>query len=141
MNKQVLVKIGMIGLIGLFSIGCSKAPDVPDWWHKSDTKGYITGRGDQKPNKQDDLSEQNDFAMLAAQGDLARKVEARVQKLLSKEGDGGDAESTRSSSTKAATNKVLRSFKLLKSEYADDGRLFILLGVKRIDVDKIVDKK
>ena len=141
MKKKIFIKTSMICLIGLFSIGCSKAPDIPDWWNKSDTKGYITGRGDQKPNKQDDLSEQNDFAMLAAQGDLARKVESRVQKLLSKEGDGGDAEATKSSSTKAATDKLLRNFKLLKSEYVDDGRLFILLGVKRIDVDKIIDKK
>jgi len=141
MRSKKVVTIAMVGLFGIFTIGCSKAPDFPKWWNNTDTRGYTTGRGVEKPNKVDDLNAQNNNAMLRAQTDLAGKVESTLLRLLSEKGDGGQTEAIKDSHLKSGTKSLLRGFKILKSTYTDDGRLWIQVGVKTSDIEKIIDKK
>lgn len=130
----------MVGLFGMVTIGCSKAPNVPTWWNTTDTRGYITGRGVEKPNSMDNLNDQNDFAMANARSDLSGKMETKIISLLTKKGDGGKTEATKSTLLKSAIKGLVQRSKLLKSAYTDDGRLWIKLGVKISDVEKIIDE-
>jgi len=141
MKYKRLGTLVMMSALGVFITACSKAPDTPEWWHKVDTKGYVTGRGIAPMGKRKDLNHQNNQAMLYAQSDLAGKVEATVSRLAKEEDNDGETEALANVTLKAATIKLLQDFKLLKSEYSDDGNLFIQLGVKKTDIEKIINKK
>ena len=141
MKNKKIATVLIASLFGVLMMGCSKAPDMPDWWNKVDTKGYVTGRGVAPMGKRKDLNHQNNQAMLYAQADLAGKVESTVVRLAAEEDNDGETESLTNVTLKAATQKLLKNFKLLKSEYNDDGSLFIQLGVKKTDIKKIIDNK
>lgn len=133
MKNKKIVTIAMVGLIGIFTIGCSKAPALPKWF-MSEKVGYITGTGIAKMNKSDDLNFQKEEAMTKARVSLAKKIKAAVKAKdtsnHSKKEDGtieSDIEQLAVSITKVG----LKNAKVLNSEFMDDGRFFVRIGVKQ----------
>jgi len=133
MRSKKVVTIAMVGLFGIFTIGCSKAPDLPKWF-MSEKVGYITGTGIAKMNKSDDLNFQKEEALTKARVSLAKKIRAAVKAKdtsnHTKKADGS-IESDIEQLAAVMTKVGLKNAKTLNSEFMDDGRFFVRIGVKQ----------
>jgi len=131
-NRKIVTVAMMVGILGVFSIGCSKAPELPKWF-MSEKVGYITGTGIAKMNKSDDLNFQKEEAMTKARVSLAKKIKAAV---IAKDTsshtkkEDGTIESDIEQLAKTITKVGLKNAKTLNSEFMDDGRFFVRIGVK-----------
>lgn len=133
MKNKRIVTIAMVSVLGIFSTGCSKAPDVPKWF-MAEKVGYFTGTGIAKANKSNDLNFQKEEALTKARVELAKKlksaIKARDTNNQVKKDDGtieGDIEQLAESITKVG----LKNAQTLNSEFMDDGRIFVRIGVKK----------
>ena len=132
MKQKKIVIIAMLGLFGMVAIGCSKAPDVPKW-AMSERVGYFTGTGIAKANKSDDLAFQTREAMDKARVALAAKLKSAVRARSTnnqvKKADG-TIEGNIEQLAEIISKKGLENAKTLNSQFMDDGRLFVQIGVK-----------
>ena len=131
MKHKIMATI-VVGMVGLFTIGCSNAPDIPEWY-LSKKIGHIIGTGSAKPNKSNDLNFQKNEAMLNAREDLAKNIKAAVIAKDTKEaGKNADGEIKKDITfrTESITKVGISSAEVIHSKFMDDGTLFIQLGVK-----------
>ena len=132
-----------ISLVGIFSItGCggkiiSDKPQIPKWYLSAKV-GYITGTGSANPNEFD-LNAQKDEAMMNARGDLAKSLKAAViakdKKNISINKDGS-GEKNVELRTQIITKKGLANATVIRSEFMDNGTLFIQIGVEEDILDE-----
>ncbi|SFV54502.1 hypothetical protein MNB_SV-14-121 [hydrothermal vent metagenome] len=133
MRNRKIATVAMAGLLGIFTIGCSKAPDVPKWF-MAEKVGYITGTGVAKRNKSDDLNFQKEEALTKARVSLAKKIKAAVKaKDTSNHAkkEDGSIESDIEQLAETISKVGLKNAKTLNSEFMDDGRFFVRIGVKK----------
>ena len=133
MKNKKIVTVVILSLFGVLTTGCSDAPKVPKWF-MAEKVGYFTGTGIAKPNKSDDLNFQKEEAMTKARVSLAKKlvsaVKARDTSNQVKREDGtieGDIEQL----AETITKRGLKNARTLNTEFMDDGRIFVRIGVKQ----------
>ena len=133
MRNKKIVTVAIVGLFGIFTIGCSKAPDIPKWF-MAEKVGYITGTGVAKMNKSDDLNFQKEEALTKARVSLAKKIKAAVKAKDTNnqaKKEDGSIESDIEQLAETITKVGLKNAKTLNSEFMDDGRFFVRIGVKK----------
>ena len=136
-SKRVVMLTTVSIFVIFLVLGCggkifSDKPQIPEWYLGGKV-GYIVGTGSAPPNKVD-LNSQKDEAMANARGDLAKNllsaVIAKDKKNVSINGDG-TGEKNLEFRTKIITKKGLANSTVIRSEFMDNGTLFVQIGIEK----------